>query len=746
MTTVYKKGLICGLIIVLVILLQGCGKQNLQETEGVVASEDLTYEGEDIVLQGLEGDVVQCSVKDAYLYILTHQKAEAHLYKAAIDGSNTEEIPISLSENAKVNYFFLDEKNDIFCMTSTEKIDNQMELIKLNLDGEEVVRINLQEQLSLTEESLLNRMTMDGLGNIIVASEKNMYSLNSELQLVNKISVQKRYKIINFIGTKSGKVACGVQKEGSDGGESGGELCILDTEKKEWGSFLPKVEDSRIDEYCLMEGQKYEFYYKDAVGIYGYSSEGETWTKVMDARCSLLTVKDIEGMIGEEQENFWGVLSGSMNSEKGFVLQRYSKRKAEDNKKIITFAGYNVTNQLRIAAREFNKTHKDCRVEIQLYEDEEQTRLAMDIASGKAPDVFSISALEIPMEQLVRKGILEDLTPYYEKDTEINNEDVIPSVLEGMKMGGKLYCVAPYFSIWSAACRTSDADGKEGWTVAEMKEILNKKGEDAFAFETLDKNEMLYEFLISSLSEFINWETGECDFCSQEFKDILEFCNEGVLTDEMSDKEYDELLEEIETKMQEGKVLLAINQGVTLEDIQLTRQEFGADVIYIGIPEKDRQGSYFTFSEQYGIYSGSDVKEEAWEFIRMVMSEEYQSNEHYLQMGVFPTREDCLEWKLQAQMATEPYEDAYGNWIEPIETNRWYTESGAERKTGPASQEEVKILLDLIERTRKRAALDDEGAQIILEEAQAYFNGDKSLDKVSEIIQKRMVTYVNEQR
>ena len=97
-------------------------------------------------------------------------------------------------------------------------------------------------------------------------------------------------------------------------------------------------------------------------------------------------------------------------------------------------------------------------------------------------------------------------------------------------------------------------------------------------------------------------------------------------------------------------------------------------------------------------------------------------------------------------MATEPYEDVYGNWIEPVETEVWYTASGAERKTGPASQEDVDILLDLIKRTNKRAILDGEAFMIIIEEAQVYFNGEKSLDEVSKIIQKRMTTYVNEQR
>ncbi|MDE5776931.1 MAG: extracellular solute-binding protein, partial [Lachnospiraceae bacterium] len=675
---------------------------------------------------------------------------------------DTVEIPVALSENEKVNCFYLDENNDIFCMTSIgngkedteenveENMDYRMELVKLNPEGMETARINLQEQLPLAEESLLNRITVDGPGNIIIATDKTVYSLDSELQLVNKISAKEQYEIVNFVRTKSGKVVCGEQKKDLDSGESGigSVLCILDTGKWEWGSFLTKVEHSIIDEYCFMESQEYDFYYKDGAGIYGHNAGEETWTKVMDARCSLLTGQDIDGMIGEEQGNFWGILSGSVNGKNGFVLNRYSKMNPEEqkDKKIITYAGYNVTNQLRIIAREFNKTHEDCRIEIKLYEDEDHTRLGMDIASGKAPDVFPLSSLEIPMEQVVRKGILEDLTPYYEKDTEIRIEDISPSVLEGMKLQGKLYSVAPFYQLVSAACRTSDTDGKEGWTVAEMKEILDRKGEGALAFDITDKSEILYEFLMSSLNEFINRETGECDFDSPEFKDILEFCNEAISTDGMSDEDYDELLDDIETKLQEGKVLLSASQGVTLDEIQLERQRFGADITYIGLPEKDRQGSYFWFREEHGIYSGSDVKEEAWEFIRMIMSEAYQINENNIGAGFFPTRKDCLEWKIQAEMTTEPYEDAYGNWIEPIETNIWHTESGEERKTGPASQDDVDILLDLIERTRKRVALDDESALIIIEEAQAYFNGDKSLDKTAEIIQKRMTTYVNEQR
>lgn len=751
MKTVYRKGLLCFGMIVLSALLQGCDKQQSQSEEPAVLSEDVTYEGKDIVLQGLEGKVQQYSMKDNVLYVLTHEKEESHLYKAAMDGSDTVEISVSLSGNASVSSFYVDEEKNIFCLASDEDKNCYMELVKLNAEGMEVSRTELDEMLSLSGEGLLNHIAVDGLGNIIVAKEDAVYLVDSDFHLVNKINVKEHYKIVNFVKTKSGQIACSEKRGDLDSSESEGEICILDTKNEKWGSFLQMRGNAYIDEYCIMEGQEYEFYYKDGFGIYGYNREEDTWTKVLDARCSLLTAKDIDGMIGEEQGQFLGALSNSENSENGFVLELYSKVNPEEkkNKKIITFAGYNMQDPVRTLAREFNKTHDDCRIEIKIYEDEDHTRLAMDIATGKAPDIFLVSDMDVPMEKWVRKGVLEDLTPYYENDTEVHIEDVIPSALESMKMGGRIYCIAPYFSIWSAACMKSDAGGKKGWDFQEMKEALIKKGDGALAFEEMDKEEILFEFLIGSLNDFINWETGECDFNSQEFKDILEFCNEGIASEQMSEKELEDAYTEIETKMREGKVLMSVDQNVTLAGIQEARQKFGSDITYIGLPAKDRQGSYFVYQmqDQYVIYSGSNVKEEAWEFIRMIMDEEYQTNIKLLNVdSIFPTRKDCLEWKLQMLMATEPYEDVYGNWIEPVENEIWYTTSGAERKTGPASQEDVDILLDLIERTNKRAILDGEAFMIIIEEAQVYFNEDKSLDAVSEIIQKRMTTYVNEQR
>ena len=51
------------------------------------------------------------------------------------------------------------------------------------------------------------------------------------------------------------------------------------------------------------------------------------------------------------------------------------------------------------------------------------------------------------MDQVISKGMLEDLTPYIDKDPEISTDDFVPSVLNAIKKDGMLYYVASSFNI-----------------------------------------------------------------------------------------------------------------------------------------------------------------------------------------------------------------------------------------------------------------------------------------------------------
>ena len=62
------------------------------------------------------------------------------------------------------------------------------------------------------------------------------------------------------------------------------------------------------------------------------------------------------------------------------------------------------------------------------------------------------------------------------------------------------------------------------------------------------------------------------------------------------------------------------------------------------------------------------------------------------------------------------------------------------------SQAEADQIMDIINRTTRVIDEDDELMGIILEDTQAYFAGQKSLDDVVRQLQSKMNIYINEQR
>lgn len=93
MATFYRKKIMCFFIIAFCVLLQGCAKPEAGDAE--ILSHDVTYEGKEVVLQGMEGDVVQYRMKGETLYVLTCAQEKSHLYRAALEGGRAEEIPFS---------------------------------------------------------------------------------------------------------------------------------------------------------------------------------------------------------------------------------------------------------------------------------------------------------------------------------------------------------------------------------------------------------------------------------------------------------------------------------------------------------------------------------------------------------------------------------------------------------------------------------------------------------------------------
>ena len=96
-----------------------------------------------------------------------------------------------------------------------------------------------------------------------------------------------------------------------------------------------------------------------------------------------------------------------------------------------------------------------------------------------------------------------------------------------------------------------------------------------------------------------------------------------------------------------------------------------------------------------------------------------------------------------AQKAIEPqyYEDEDGNMIEE-ESIYWI--AGAEVKLPRLIQADVKYVERFINSLDQVLSYNESAYNIIMEEASAYFSGQKSAQEVADIIQSRLTIYVNE--
>ena len=141
-------------------------------------------------------------------------------------------------------------------------------------------------------------------------------------------------------------------------------------------------------------------------------------------------------------------------------------------------------------------------------------------------------------------------------------------------------------------------------------------------------------------------------------------------------------------------------------------------------------------------------KDAAWEFLRTVVGEDFQSN-----MGGLPVNIAAFNKKLEEAMTPEYQKDADGNYLldengERIEVSRGGIgfADGTTYDIYAMTQEQADKLMELINTTERAAEYNSSIFDIVQEQAQAFFAGQKSAEEVARLVQSKANIYVNEQR
>ncbi|MBE5937550.1 MAG: extracellular solute-binding protein [Lachnospiraceae bacterium] len=599
--------------------------------------------------------------------------------------------------------------------------------------------VDINELLKLKSDAYLGSIMADNNDNILFSMGEK------ELAIIGKDGSNKG--IMKFDDYVGGYV---VQPDNhlivACYGESGNYIVDADIETLEVGDKI-LGEDAANMWYGFMDGNGvYDFLSRSPQSLYAYDSDNKSLVE-------LLKWMDC-GIIGDNVESVIPLPDGRFiclgYDEGGNRILFYLKEKDADSSSskstIKIMLPYN-DSSIQQKVLNYNKENPDCKVEIITFDDEIDgfTAMISEITMGNTPDIINVSNVDI--ENYIAKGILEDLSPYIQKDEEYNEQYFVDGLLDATKKDGKQYYVMDSFVLITTSGKKSELGKfKKGWTMSDLIEYYNSKPEGTKLSAYNTREEVLYTYVLHDLNQYIDWNTGEVKFDTEEFKNVLEFCKkfpEGNNVDmEMEDATYQDI--------KSGKLLLLQNTIGSTEDIQLNKKLFNNDDFYVGFPRAEGIGTYISPNTAYGICSSSENKEKAWDIIKYLLEPEMVRDENGNETDIeadsygIPASAERLEKRLEKEMATKKYTDENGEEVYPREST--YTYGDVEIKLGPATEDEVRTLDELIKNSSGMFNYNNSITMMLQEDIIEYLDGKKGLDETVKIIQDKMSKYVNENK
>ncbi len=408
-------------------------------------------------------------------------------------------------------------------------------------------------------------------------------------------------------------------------------------------------------------------------------------------------------------------------------------------KTMLTLGTSDASWELTYAVDAYNARNGQYYVEIVNYVQEDQDyaaaeeRLKLDLAASKGTDIIWMGSMVA--DELGYAGVLADLNTYL---TPEEREKYLTNILEYAQTGDALYEIAATFMLGFIAGDSGKLGTETGWAMDEMLQIFRAYNKDANGFGGVGVN-TAQELVQHAIGDFVDWDSGQADFCNQEFYDILEFCrNESGW------------VKATQETVASG-THLAVRCGLAdVTDIQYTDWLLGDNWVVKGWPCHQGSGVTVSFWNSLAISSYSQCPEGAWDFLEYYMTLDWLEDYAALHPDLPPKTyagihglpldrlafEEMLEWSTVQQ-----YYDDTG---EPVPF--YFGEEGVPDFYAN-SMEDVKRIKEIVALADGRSLSDVSSVcRIIGEEISGYKTGALSAEKTAEKIQNRVQLYLDEHK
>lgn len=739
--------------------LTGCGKEGAQEQAGAetAAGDDYVYVAEYQSLSD-EGYYITNAVfgKEDTLFFAGTKEDDNALFSLKIgEGADTaiantknmpEKIPVELEDDEGMSGLGKDMEGNLLVgiirYGSEVQDDGSMqiqkvEIRKLSPDGKVLENIDTGNAFLKVPNFYIQNILSDKDGNYYVCGSQSIYVVKADGTLYCEMPVDGIY-ISNMFAMKDGSIVVGYYTD------TGWAVEQLDLQTK---GLKPLESKISFGDGTYRSGRDTDLLYTQGTMLYTCNLKDEEPEEILNWVDSDINSDNLKDFVMLEDGRIAAVSIDWMSAEGTAELAVLTRKLRSEvpEKKVLTYGSIYMPYFANEDIVAFNKQSQEYRIEIKEYGDDStdyETKVSLfnaDLSGAEGPDIIDMMYCPVGLEELVNAGSLEDLNPYFEKDGEIKKEDYVENAMKAYEVDGGLYGVMSNFGIMTLTGKVSDVGEGTSWTVEEMMALADSLEEGTELIPYSTKNGVLQMLCTVNDDMFVDEETGKCNFEDEEFLKILEFANrfpEEVNYDPDGPSDID--------KIRNGQLLLLNYSVSSVQQYQQYEGMFGEPINFIGYPTSGESGSMLTPNgTTVAMSAKSENKEGVWEFMSFLLSKERQENLRSANAG-FPLRKEALEKQFAKDMEAEYYEDADGNKKEKSKAT--WSMGDFSIEVFAAKKEQVDRIRQMIDTARSNSQMDSDMFNIIQEEAQSYFKGQKSPEEAAALIQNRVQTYINETR
>ena len=742
------------LSVMLVFALAGCGSKSNDNAS--LIDKNTIYSEEELPIGFSDNSYVQATAMGtdriyiaAYSYDPNDYSQTNYLYSVKADGSDIKNVTLLDGVDGWLDGVYADKDDNAYAVYSTYYEDDSD---PDNYIWENIYYVSKYDSdLNLVNTWNLSDMDISYIGSLLLLDDGRFLMYADKLYLTDEnfnivktrdYSENGDYFYINQIFRLSDGTPCVYYWDDNGEGLAKVNLDTLEIDEK---LDLP----FEFYNYSYYGGNgDYDILLMSNSGISGYKLGTEAPVEIFNFVNSDIETSYFDSFSIAGDGSFIGTYSEWTNDGSTSHICRYVKADPDTikDKTILTLGCTYIDTGLRSQVIKFNKSNDEYRIVIKDYstyqtEDDYEAgtnQLNSDIAAGQSPDIiFADSPGTVINYQ--EKGLFADLNKYLDKDEDVNKDDIWPNLIAACESNGKLYQIVPRFYVETLVGKKSLLGDRSSWTLAEMEEFENSLPESSSLFGAgISRETMLNRLIAVNGTGYLDTANATCNFDSDGFKSILNYVKNYPSSDDIEIPE--DYYSDYDSMYRSEKVVLYDWYMSGFSDYQYVVEGlFGEDVAYVGYPTDSGCGSAIYFYGSVAISAKSKNQDGAWEFVKTFWTDEYQDTIEY---GIPASMSKFDE--LAAEAMKRPSYESDG---ETYYYDNTYYIGSQEIVLDPLTQDQVDEFKSFISGINMlEGSIPDDIISIIQEEAEPFFQGQKSVDDVTPIIQSRASIYLKEKQ